>query len=68
VEYKVVTGNFYDFQLAVNQYLSEGWRPHGGVCFGGQYLQNYAQALVRETPAKRKTRPKAPKKTVKTSP
>jgi Domain of unknown function (DUF1737) len=51
MEYKVIHARNYDeLMVKVNEHLSQGWEPQGGVAVevgGGGYCNGFLQALIR---------------------
>jgi len=47
--YKLVTAiSATELSVKVNEMISDGWEPHGGVAVGGDALNKYfAQAMIK---------------------
>ncbi len=49
IEYTTVVSSAARFlEEKVNELISQGWRPFGGVCCGGEVHKYFMQAMTRE--------------------
>ncbi len=49
IEYTtVLNSTVHLLEKNVNELISQGWRPSGGVCYGGEANKYFVQAMTRE--------------------